>query len=247
MTDISPKKSGVESLISAYETLSQSLSTLTFKEPVAYIYNPLEYARESHERYLREFGEGEKEVVFLGMNPGPFGMAQTGVPFGEISAVRDWLGIKADIGAPPVVHPKRPIQGFDCQRSEVSGKRLWGWAQKRFRDPGVFFTRFFVTNYCPLVFMEESGRNRTPDKLPADERSRLFEHCDQTLRRVVDVFNPEYVIGIGRFAEQRALIALADVEVKIARISHPSPANPKANRGWEDLIEGELNEIGVMI
>ena len=36
-----------------------------------------------------------KRVVFLGMNPGPFGMAQVGVPFGEVAAVRDWLRIDA--------------------------------------------------------------------------------------------------------------------------------------------------------
>ena len=33
-----------------------------------------------------------KKLIFVGMNPGPFGMVQCGVPFGEIAAVRDWMG-----------------------------------------------------------------------------------------------------------------------------------------------------------
>jgi len=42
------------------------------------------------------------------MNPGPWGMAQTGVPFGEINAVKDWLGINAEVDKPQKQHPKRP-------------------------------------------------------------------------------------------------------------------------------------------
>src|SRR5688572_32536315 len=95
------------------------------------------------------------------MNPGPFGMAQTGVPFGDVAMVRDWLGIVAAVAKPRDEHPKRPVLGFECQRSEVSGARLWGWARARFGTPQRFFERFFVANYCPLAFMESSGANRT--------------------------------------------------------------------------------------
>src|SRR5690606_6715112 len=127
------------------------------------------------------YGRGPKEILLLGMNPGPFGMAQTGVPFGEIAAVRDWLGVRGVVGRPAIEHPKRPVQGFGCHRSEGSGKRLWGWAQDRFGEPERFFDRFFVVNYCPLVFLEVGGRNRTPDKLPVREREPLFEACDRAL------------------------------------------------------------------
>src|SRR5580704_6843533 len=154
-------------LIAAARKLSADAGRLTFSVPVAYVYNPLEYAWAAHELYLRKYGAGRKRVVFLGMNPGPFGMAQTGVPFGEVAAVRDWLKINAKIGKSEQEHPKRPITGFDCARSEVSGRRLWGLFAERFGEAEKFFAGHFVANYCPLVFCEAGGRNITPDKLPA--------------------------------------------------------------------------------
>src|SRR6187399_416573 len=108
------------SLANAARDLSGALRELNFGEPVTHVYDPLDYARASHEAYLAQFGAGPKKFIFLGMNPGPFGMAQTGVPFGEIAAVRDWMKIRAEIGKPPREHPKRPIAGFACPQSEVS-------------------------------------------------------------------------------------------------------------------------------
>ena len=105
-------------------------------------------------------------------------------------------------------HPKRPILGFSCERSEVSGRRLWGTIAERFSTPAKFFSAHFIANYCPLVFMESTGRNRTPDKLPADERDALFEVCDAHLRRIVAILEPEWVIGVGAFARARAEAAL---------------------------------------
>lgn len=183
----------------------------------------------------------------LGMNPGPWGMAQTGIPFGEVTTVRDWLRIEAPVETPSAVHPKRPVQGFCCQRSEVSGKRLWGWARQRFKTPERFFARFFVANYCPLVFYEQSGRNRTPDSLRAAEKESLLAVCDRALRRTIEWMEPRYVVGVGAFAEGRARTALSGLDVIIGRISHPSPANPRANRGWADLITKEFALLGIRI
>lgn len=162
-------------LASISRRLAKSVDALSFAAPVTHVYDPLVYARKPHEAYLSRYGQGPREIVLVGMNPGPFGMAQTGVPFGEIAAVRDWMGIEEPVAKPPNEHPKRPILGFACTRSEVSGARLWGWAQERFGTAEDFFARFFITNYCPLVFMEESGRNFIPEKLPKDEREPLFE------------------------------------------------------------------------
>ena len=87
-------------LVQVSRALSRAVSGLEFGEPVTRVYNPLHYARRSHELYLRRFGGGSKEVVLVGMNPGPFGMAQTGVPFGDVSMVRDWMGIEAPVDRP---------------------------------------------------------------------------------------------------------------------------------------------------
>jgi len=219
---------------------------LEFPPPVACVYNPLEYARECHRQYLEKYAVPPREVVLLGMNPGPWGMAQTGIPFGEVAAVRDWLKISAPVHRPAREHPRRPVEGLHCRRSEVSGRRLWGWARERFGTPERFFARFYVANYCPLCFMEAGGRNRTPDQLPVEARRELLAACDQALRATVAYLQPRIVVGVGHFAEQRARQALAGLDVRVGRMPHPSPASPQANRGWAEAAEAALRECGVL-
>lgn len=238
---------GTWDLFAITDALAEELSHLHFGPPVTHVYNPLVYAREPYREYLARYGQPPKEAVFFGMNPGPWGMAQTGVPFGEVRQVMDWLGIRGFVGRPELEHPKRPVLGYDCPRSEVSGSRIWGWARETFATPERFFARFFIANYCPLLFLEETGRNRTPDKLPPAEREPLLAACDRALRRTIEHLAPRYVIGIGRFAEGRALAALPDLDVRIGRITHPSPANPAANRGWAELVTTELRGLGIQL
>lgn len=237
--------SNTENLVKIARELSQSVCSLSFELPTAYIYNPLEYAWEMHRQYLELAGGGKKKVVFLGMNPGPYGMAQTGVPFGEIPAVRDWMGLKGEVQKPKPEHPKRPVDGLECSKSEVSGRRLWGLFSEKFSSAHDFFIDHFVANYCPLVFMEESGRNRTPDKLPAAETKPLEQACDEHLRQVVEILEPEWLISVGAFAEKRASTALSDMNVQIGKILHPSPASPAANRGWAEAASKQLIEQNV--
>jgi single-strand selective monofunctional uracil DNA glycosylase len=232
-------------LVGISRRLTRELEKVRFGPPTSHVYNPLVYARASHERYLERFGGRPGRVVLVGMNPGPFGMAQTGVPFGDVTMVREFLGIEAPVGKPAREHPARPVAGFACSRGEVSGTRLWGWARDRFGDADGFFSRFFVANYCPLAFMEESGRNRTPDKLSAGERTRLFAACDQALRELVAVLRPTHVIGIGSFAEARALASIGNASVRIGGILHPSPASPAANRDWAVKAERQLAGLGI--
>jgi len=232
-------------LIQAARRLGTEIDRLTFAPPVAMVYNPLEYAWDPHRNYLHKFGLGPKRVVFLGMNPGPFGMAQTGVPFGEVAAVRDWLAIEGTVTRPLQEHPHRPISGFSCRRSEISGQRLWNLFAARFKRPETFFAEHIVMNYCPLAFLEPTGRNRTPDKLPANEKSALFAVCDKHLRAVVQALKPEWLIGIGAFAAERAEFVFGKDVLKLGRIMHPSPANPSANRNWASTVTKQLEELGV--
>lgn len=229
----------------AARELSDACNSLRFRKPVTHVYNPLEYAWAAHDQYLKLAANSKKKAVFLGMNPGPFGMAQTGVPFGEISAVRDWLGINAPINKPTVEHPKRPVDGLACSRSEVSGRRLWGLFAERFTDAPAFFKDHFIVNHCPLVFMEESGRNRTPDKLPNAESGSLMAICDAHLRKVVELLEPEWLVAIGGFAEKRAEAALEGLPVRVGKILHPSPASPAANRGWAEQASKQLAEQSI--
>ena len=231
-------------LIRAAKELSDAVDTLHFAPPVSYLYNPLTYAWAPHEAYLRRFGTNRKKIIFLGMNPGPFGMVQCGVPFGEIAAVRDWMKIDNEVEQPAQQKPKRPIEGFACTRSEVSGRRLWALFQQHFASADAFFAEHFVANYCPLAFFDQ-GRNLTPDKLPSAESSPLYAACDEHLHDLVTSVHAEWVIGIGAFAEGRAREALSGMDLHIGRILHPSPASPAANRGWAEAARKQLGELGI--
>lgn len=235
----------LDAMLRAAQELSEGVDGLDFATPTDVVYNPLRYAWAAHEQYLRLHATGKKKVVFLGMNPGPFGMAQCGVPFGEIALVRDWVGVNAPVEQPSVVHPKRPIEGFACTRSEVSGRRLWGAFKERFGTAEAFFADHFVANYCPLVFMEASGKNRTPDKLPTSEKEALEALCSAHLQAIVKALKPEWLIGVGAFAEQQAAEALVDAGTRIGRILHPSPASPAANRGWAEQATAQLEALGI--
>ncbi len=234
------------SLLAISDALTADLDKLRFASPVTHVYNPLGYARTPHRTYLERYGQGPKEVLLVGMNPGPWGMAQTGVPFGAVPAVRDWLKIDGwTLDDVPNAHPKRPITGLACGRQEVSGQRVWGWAQETFGTPERFFEQFFIGNYLPLIFLETSGRNRTPDKLPAAERKAILAPCDRALRRLTEALAPRLVVGVGVWAEQRARAALDGLDIPIGRILHPSPASPIANRGWAPQATQQLRDLGV--
>ncbi|MEJ2638997.1 MAG: single-stranded DNA-binding protein [Desulfosarcinaceae bacterium] len=238
---------GIDSWAAIFSDLVADLDTLSFEGSAAHVYNPLVYAAEPHNTYFRRYGRAPRHVLLVGMNPGPWGMAQTGVPFGEVAAVRDWLKIGGRVGEPAHPHPKKPVTGFACHRSEVSGRRVWAWAQHAFVTPERFFERFLVFNYCPLLFLDEAGRNLTPDKLRAAVRRPMQAACDRALIRAVELLGPSYVVGIGRYAESQIVRALRGRPLRTGCITHPSPANPRANSGWEATITRELREIGITI
>jgi single-strand selective monofunctional uracil DNA glycosylase len=231
-------------LVTAAERLHRRTSRLEFGAPVSYVYAPLGYAWPIARAYLERYGGAPKEVVFVGMNPGPFGMAQTGVPFGEVRMVRDWMRLEGTVKQPKLEHPKRPVLGLDCPRSEVSGARLWGAFARRFGDAGEFFRRAFVLNYCPLLFVGESGANITPDKLRADERAALEKICDEHLADALAHLSPRIAVGVGQYATKK-LESLRVPNLVVATIPHPSPASPAANRGWDELAKKALESAGV--
>ena len=232
-------------LLRAARELRAAIGSLRFGPPTSHVYNPLDYAWDPYETYLRRFACGRKSVLFLGMNPGPFGMVQTGVPFGQVRAVRDWLKLTGSVGRPSPEHPRRPVLGYDCPRSEISGQRLWSLFEQRFGTAEDFFRHHLVLNYCPLAFMDETGRNLTPDKLPAAEKAALFEACDRHLRRAVEILQPQWLIGVGDFARRRAELVFPEGKPRIGQILHPSPANPAANRSWAATATGQLEKLGI--
>ena len=235
-----------EQVIAAARQLCSEMEALRFSAPVAYTYNPLTYAWAGHEAYIRRFATGPKDVLYLGMNPGPFGMAQTGVPFGEIAAVTLWMGITAPIGQPPATHPKRPVQGFNCPRSEVSGRRLWGLFEEMYGTADNFFSHSYVANYCPLIWMSERGSNITPTQLPRDQVAMIDAACQRHLVSLIRTLTPRYLIGVGGYALKQLEIAAAtcsDMNFTLGTILHPSPASPTANKHWPERPRQQLRDI----
>ncbi len=236
----------IDALIAAARELSQEVGSLRFGEPVAYTYNPLDYAWAGHEAYIRRFGAGRKDVLYLGMNPGPFGMAQTGVPFGEIPAVTLWMGLHAAIGQPPATHPKRPVQGFSCPRSEVSGRRLWGLFAGMYGSAENFFAHAYVANYCPLIWMGASGANITPTQLPREQVQALDSACQRHLVCLIATLKPKLLIGVGGYALRQLETAVAALPATVREglvlgtMLHPSPASPVANKYWPERPQEQV-------
>lgn len=235
-----------DQILDAAQELADGADALQFPPPVAYTYNPLRYAWAGYEAYVSRYGATPKRVLYLGMNPGPFGMAQTGVPFGEIAAVTLWMGIHATVGQPAHMHPKRPVQGFNCPRSEVSGRRLWGLFQDMYGTADAFFSHSFVANYCPLIWMSESGANLTPDKLPREQQNRLDILCRRHLVKLITLLQPQVLVGVGTYALkqlQTAAEALPQSNLRLGVILHPSPASPHANKLWPQRPKEQLAEL----
>lgn len=147
--------------------LNERLTDLPLPATVAAVYNPTVYARRLHCAYLERFLRRPPAVLFVGMNPGPWGMCQTGVPFGWTGAVRDWWRMAGTVDEPAGGQlAKYPVLGLACERIEVSGKRFWSVVRDVFGErPEAFFERFFVHNLCPLAMFEARGRNVTPAEL----------------------------------------------------------------------------------
>lgn len=237
----------LNTLIRIYRELEERINPLRFSAPVTHVYNPLAYAWKPFTEYLRLYAHNKKRIIFVGMNPGPWGMVQTGVPFGDVGFVKNWLQISASVAQPQRPHPKRVVHGFSCRRGEVSGRRLWQLFKDRYGTPQRFFSEQFVANYCPLAFFDVAGRNITPDHLGFRDRDQLVAVCDISLAEVVKLLQPEWIIGIGKFVETRLKHMSSKLflkEVKTAGILHPSPANPRANKNWGPTVSQKLIEIG---
>jgi single-strand selective monofunctional uracil DNA glycosylase len=237
----------MKELIASTLRLSEALKPLKFGAPAACVYRPLEYAWKPHARYLERFAKGREARGVSRHESRPLRHGA------DRRALRRGGGCQGLDGAERTgrktadEHPKRPVEGFACQRSEVSGRRLWGLFAERFGSADAFFKDHFVLNYCPLVWMSETGANLTPDKLAAAEMAPVERACLAHLGEVIELLRPSFLIGVGAFAEERLRRAaeLNGSEARIGRILHPSPASPAANRGWAEAASRQLAGQGV--
>ncbi|KAL7286115.1 hypothetical protein TKK_0019629 [Trichogramma kaykai] len=237
-----------DKLLSIECELSRKLRFISFNFPVEYVYNPIDYAFQAHAMYVTRYCKTTKKILFLGMNPGPWGMSQTGVPFGEVNVVRDWMQIKCNIGKPVREQADRRITGFNCKRSEISGRRFWNLFRDICNeDIDKFFRHSFLHNYCPIALMDAGGRNITPAELKGQEQYILFEACDRALASVLKLLQVEIVLGVGRFAEKRAqtVVKTDGLPIKVLCIPHPSPRSV-GNENWNQKAKLKLEEYKLM-
>ena len=219
---------------------------LVIEGSVDCVYNPLMYAWDIHKAFIELGGDKGADTLLLGMNPGPHGMGQMGIPFSATKVVRELLGIRnLEVKKPRNPHPKREVTGLDWHKEEISGTRLWNLLEEHYGTVENIFSNVFILNHCPLMlFKGERATNITPDKISGRNAKELIERCDQHLRELVDIMNIKKVIGVGKYAEKRANIALKGTNVEITSCWHPSPASPLANRNkgkdWRDNIRSVL-------
>lgn len=231
--------------------LNERMETVTIEEKVEWFYNPLDYAFPVHAEYLKTFGDDTKTGFFLGMNPGPWGMAQTGVPFTDPYIARDWMGLSEQpIGTPSNEREERPIKGWESDRKEASGQKLHGFFREVYGSLEAFFDDNIVMNYCPLVMYSEEATNTTPEDLLKDDRERLYSICDPYLEALIDFYDPDVFVGIGRFGQRRIADVTDRAEEEVAYLPHPSPASPIATRDggdyWRGLVRETLEEENLL-
>lgn len=238
-----------DTLLGFSKTLVQSLQKIDIGQFTNDIimYNVLDYAWDAWEQYITQYAKGTAHTLVLGINPGPHGMVQTGIPFGNISTVQHYLNIQPNIQHDKISpHPRRPVLGLTYTREEPSGKLLWGTIQEMYPNPNDFFSDFFVLNYCPLAFFsnDEKASNLTPDKLPKIYQSHIEILCSKHLAQYLVGFQITRILAVGKYTQQIAGkvlegggldILMPKQKIEVQYLTHPSPLNPNHKKFPEEF------------
>jgi Uracil DNA glycosylase superfamily. len=216
-----------------------------FKEEMISV-NVFSYAIDPFLEYLEKAERGSVRTLYLGMNPGPYGMYRTGIPFCDFVTKREFLKITASVDETFIdvdaVRGEKP----DEKRREVSGMRLWGLFESVYHSPERFFSSSLVLSYSPLIFFRSEGRraNIALSDVKSLDRKRIEKVSDEFLKRYIKELKCDTLVGIGDYAH-RALVRCSDGE-RLLKIAHPSPANPAANGDWAGRTYCYLKSEGVM-
>lgn len=283
-------------LIKTTRALADDLHALRCPAGVSHVYNPLRYMWPAHERFLSRHYVREREslpnvgrldlyrpagtaksrrYLILGMNPGPHGMVQTGLPFGDVVNAAAMLGYKTgdQIPAPDLasvaLHPSRPVIGLSATRREASGERLWGGLASIWGSLDAVLADCFAANYCPLAYFADdaSGTNVTPEEFgkrtvngkpnpryDTAYAAELDEVCLPYLVRVARAMRVEVILAVGRYAEVKAkIIAALCPEAtrrcpspKVVYLTHPSPLATRSAGEWATMARHALDAACVL-
>ena len=282
-------------LIKTTCALADDLHALRRPAGVSHVYNPLRYMWPAHERFLSrhyvtdrasapdgrlDFYEPAgtarpRQYLILGMNPGPHGMVQTGLPFGDVVNAAAMLGYRTgDQVLAPVLdgvelHPGRPVIGLVATRREASGERLWGGLAAIFGGLDQTLAQCFAANYCPLAYFADDaqGTNVTPEDFgkktingkpnPRHDpgyAAELDKICLPYLVRVARAMRVEVILAVGRYAEAKAnIIAALCPEAtrrcpspKVVYLTHPSPLATRSAGEWATMARHALENVGAL-
>ncbi|XP_037927861.1 single-strand selective monofunctional uracil DNA glycosylase-like [Teleopsis dalmanni] len=213
-------------------------------EDITHIYNPVEYAADLHCEYLRKYLDRPKRVVFLAVHPEQNGMAQTGVPFGNVSTVRDMMKLCGEVKQPNRLHPKHPVLGLNCHINEPSGVRFWGLMDKIAGSLDTFSEQCFVHTFCPLLFFNEYGRTIEPCVLPFEIKYPMRDLLVEALCKEMKLVQPEIIVVTGNYVYnglQRSELYAKTLLV----MTNPHPWVPN-NHNWVRRSERWLYQYDIV-
>jgi single-strand selective monofunctional uracil DNA glycosylase len=224
------------------------------------VLNPGRYGERWHARFRRAYPMSPRPLLVFGLNPGPYGMAQTGVPFTDLKRLESALpGLWKDLVASgePVTRPglAPPSLARHLTRTfESSSVRVYRFLERAYGRPELALREVVFVNPCPLLFIDpETGANRTPADLPRALRARKaaeLVHAFEELRRAtvleaVAELEPRGAILLGRdvaAAVGEALRAALGAR-SVVEWEHPARAVPET---WSRGLADELRKRGLL-
>ncbi len=228
------------------------------------IWNPGLYGETWHARFRRLYRPGQHPLVVFGLNPGPYGMAQTGIPFTDIrrlvSALPDLaaeLRGRGERVEPPGLAPPG-LRPYLSRSFESSAVRVYRFLKKGWGGAERGWTEVVVANPCTLLFIDPAeGKNRTPADLARAARLRgsgrdqvreLVESFGRIRIRCavesIEALSPRGAILLGKDVQAALGPALRRIlgEARVIPWEHPARAVPES---WASGLLSALRRRGL--
>jgi single-strand selective monofunctional uracil DNA glycosylase len=220
------------------------------------IWNPGLYAASWHALFRKEYPASAGCILVFGLNPGPYGMAQTGIPFTDLKRLREHLprlakGLErrgcslAGVGLAP-----RSLRPYLSRTFESSAVRVYRFLSRGWGSAEDGWRSVVVANPCSLLFMDAAGENRTPaDLVGAVSRRtgslvaarRLRERCNAlrrlAAREAVRVLSPRGVVLLGKDAQRAMQTGIAPLLGPDSILGWEHPARAVPDRWAMGLLE----------
>ena len=205
------------------------------------VWNPQLYGLPLYRRFATEhLPTSRGAIVALGLNPGKYGMSQTGIPFTDVTrAARVGIAIEPPGLAPASLRPF--LKSYRVERSSASVYNLldalWG-------GPAEGWRRLWAVAPCGLLFLEPDGTNVTPADARLARRDDVRELRLRVIRESVEAARPRGVLLLGQDVARVAADALGDVETLV--VDHPVARGP-GRRGpawWAGVVAQAVRARG---